>query len=427
MKRRTEAHSARRSRARGALAVVVALSGGALAPAVASAAPSADFSSRLVIGHLARGVGGVPTAFAYAPDGRVFVARKAGVVDVYDRGKHHVFLDLTSAVNSAQGRGMLGLALDPHFATNGRVYVMYTSRLRAKHLDSRGRAGGEIISVRARADDPNTAALSTRVTLLTGYDSSAPQHADGALRFDRAGHLFAGWGDGTADQVSKTALAAQSLDDLRGKIVRIDAQTGAGVPGNPWYRAADPNAVRSKVYAYGLRNPYRFSIDPQNGTLYVGDVGWNRWDELDAFTASNADAARTRNGGWPCYEGNAAHAAPQPQYRTDSSTATACSKVYGSGSHAPLYAYPHGTGACVIAGPKYTGTANYPARYKGNVFVADWTRDSFTTVDPATEAATAFGTAGTWGNPLDIQIAPDGNVAYLAQTSASLREITYSG
>ena len=81
----------------------------------------------------------------------------------------------------------------------------------------------------------------------------------------------------------------------------------------------------------------------------------------------------------------------------------------------------------MIAGPKYTGTANYPARYNGKVFVADWTRDSFTTVDPATGTATAFGTAGTWGSPLDIQIAPDGNVAYLAQSTASIREITYSG
>ena len=146
---------------------LLAAAAGVLAPAVASASAPAGFSSKLVVGRLGRGVGGIPTAFAYAPDGRIFVARKTGVVDVYDHGVQHVFLDLTSTVNSAQGRGMLGLALDPHFAQNGRVYVMYTSRARAKHLDSRGHAGGEIISVHARTDDPDAASLSTRVTLLT--------------------------------------------------------------------------------------------------------------------------------------------------------------------------------------------------------------------------------------------------------------------
>jgi len=424
---RSRAAIPRHRRTRAALALLAATTAGVIAPAAVAAAPPAGFATKVVVNRLGRGVGGIPTAFAIAPDGRIFVARKTGVVDVYDRGVHHVFVDLSSTVNSAQGRGMLGLALDPHFAKNGRVYVMYTSDLHPQHPDSRGNAGGEIISVRAKANDRNAAALSTKVTLLRGYNSSAPQHADGALRFDRSGNLLAGWGDGTADMVSKTALAAQSLDDLRGKIVRIDPRTGAGVPGNPWYQAAKPNSVRSKVYAYGLRNPYRFSVDPQNGTVYVGDVGWARWDELDAFAAGTGDALRTRNGGWPCYEGAATHAAPQPRYRDAAATKAACSRVYANGSRAPLYAYAHGNGACVIAGPKYTGTSNYPARYKGKVFVADWARDSFTTVDPTTGAATAFGSNGTWGNPLDIQIAPDGNVVYLAQTSTSIREITYSG
>jgi glucose/arabinose dehydrogenase len=257
-------------------------------------------------------------------------------------------------------------------------------------------------------------------------------HADVAIRFDRADNLLAGFGDGTKDKVLATALKAQDLDDLRGKIVRINPQTGEGVPGNPWYDASHPRSVRSKVYAFGLRNPFRFTVDPNNGTLYVGDVGWTAWDELDAFPTTFSLPARDRNGGWPCYEGADGVSAPQERYQTSTVARAACRKVYppalhgnGHGAHAPLYAYRHGNTACIIAGPKYVGTSNYPAKYKGKVFVGDFTRDRFHTVDPATGVATDFGGPRAWGQPLDIQIAPDGNVAYLALGTNSLREITY--
>jgi glucose/arabinose dehydrogenase len=399
--------------------------------ATTSALP-AGFHTRLVVGKLAHGPGGIPTAFAYAPGGRVFVARKRGVVDVYDHGAQHVFVDLSADVNSAQGRGLLGLAVDPHFTATRRVYLMFTTNAHRHGLDSRGDAGGEIISIRASHAHPDRAVLSTRVTLMTGYDSSAPQHADGALRFDHAGNLLAGWGDGSPDEVSKTALKAQSLDDLRGKIIRINPTTGAGVPGNPWYSAAHPKRVRSKIYVYGLRNPYRFTVDQQNGSVYVGDVGWSSYDELDAFGAHPADPKRDRNGGWPCYEGADGQSAPQARYRTDPATAAACKRVYppgrldgtGVGAQPPLWAYPHDGTACIIAGPKYTGGSNYPKQYVGRVFVADWARDSFHTVDATTGAAKPLGSG--WGNALDIQLAPDGNVAFLAEATNSLREITYS-
>src|SRR5450759_1399983 len=123
---------------------------GALAsgPATAVGAAPAGFRSRAVLTNLAQGVGGIATAFAFAPDGRIFIGRKTGVIDVYDAGVHHVFLDLTTEVNSSQGRGLLGLTLDPHFATNGRVYASFTQSLHPQHPDSKGPAGGEIISIR---------------------------------------------------------------------------------------------------------------------------------------------------------------------------------------------------------------------------------------------------------------------------------------
>ena len=415
-----------------ALSIVTLIFGAPAVGTSAGAALPAGFGLRAVLTHLNAGVGGIATAFAYAPDGRIFVGRKTGIVDVYDGGVRHVFLDLTTEVNSSQGRGLLGLALDPHFTANGRVYVAFTQSLHPRHPDSRKPAGGEIISIRGIRGDHDTADLTSRVTLLTGYNSSAAQHADGALRFDHAGLLYAGFGDATADAVDTTALHAQDLGDLRGKIVRIDPRTGKGVPGNPYYNASQPGSVRSKVYAFGLRNPYRFTVDQQNGTLYVGDVGWSSFDELDAFVTHAAVPNRDRNGGWPCYEGASGHSAPESRYENAPATRAVCLLLYppslhgtGLGAHAPLYAYAHGTGACIIAGPKYTGTANYPTKYTGKVFIADWARDTFQTVNPVTGGAAAFGTAGSWGQPLDIQIAPDGNVAYLALATNSLREISY--
>ena len=409
--------------------------------AVASRPESAPggFTTRVVLSHLGAGDGGIPTAFAYAPDGRIFIGRKTGIVDVYDRGTgtvwvRHVFLDLSGEVDSAQGRGLLGLALDPHFAANGRVYVMFTQDLQPQRPDSRARAGGEIVSIRGLHRDPDSADLASRVTLLSGYDSSAPQHADGALRFDRGGHLLASWGDGTADAVNTTALAAQHLGDLRGKIIRIDARTGAGVPGNPWYDPVHPRRVASKIYAYGFRNPYRFTVDLDNGTLYVGDVGWVGWEELDAFRVGYTLVTRDRNGGWPCYEGAERRSKPQAAYSVAVVSRAVCHALYppslggkGAGAHAPLYSYRHLTTACIIAGPKYTQSSNYPAQYAGKVFIADWARDLFRTVDPVTGFATDFGTAGSWGQPVDIQIAPDGDVAYLALATNTLRDITYRG
>jgi hypothetical protein len=146
-----------------------------------------------------------------------------------------------------------------------------------------------------------------------------------------------------------------------------------------------------------------------------------------------------RNGGWPCYEGGDGDAIPQPAFEVAPPTQAACHALYtpeeggtGSGSVAPLYGYRHDeaggeAGSAITVGPKYDATSNYPEQYDGQIFIADYARDSFRTVDPKTGAATDFGTAGSWGNPVDIQIAPDGNVAYLGIGTAELREIVFTG
>ena len=406
----------------------------------ALAGPPAGFTTSVVLAGLHDGVGGLPVAFAYAPDGRVFVARKTGVIDVYDNGVKHVYWDLRDEVNTIQSRGLLGLTLDPNFSTNHRVFAMFTQELDPAHPDQDGAAGGAIVRVSQQAGNPDAVDPATRVTLLTGYQSLFREHTVGALRFDAGGRLLASFGDAANLGVNDgIAMKALDLDDLRGKIIRIDPETGWGVPGNPYFNAGDPGAVRSKVFARGFRNPYRFTIDPENGTVYVGDVGWNTWEMLNIFPATFTNPDRDRNAGWPCYEGGNGVALPQPDYQYAPVTQAACQKIYlpdqggtGAGASAPLYGYRHDApggenGSAITAGPKYVGTSNYPAEYVGKVFIGDYARDRFQTVDPTTGDVTDFGAPGDWGYPVDIQVAPDGNVAYLAIGASELREIVYTG
>jgi glucose/arabinose dehydrogenase len=407
-------------------------------PAGAGAPPG--FTSSLVLSGLDAGVGANPVAFAYAPDGRVYIARKSGVIDVWDAGVRHTFFDIRDEVNSAQSRGMLAVAVDPAYATNKRVFAIFTQELDPANPDQSGPAGGEIISVRAQTAHPDVGDPATRVTLLSGYQSVEREHTVGGLRFDAAGHLLATFGDAKDPGVDDGgALQAMNLDDLRGKLVRLDRNTGAGVPGNPYFDPANPTSVRSRVYARGLRNAYRFTVDPDNGTLYVGDVGWNTWEMLNAFPVATSNPDKDRNAGWPCYEGGNGVALPQPDFQYAPASQSACAAVYppseggtGIGVADPLYGYRHDdpggeNGSAITAGPKYTGTSNYPAQYVDKLFIGDYARDRFQTVDPVTGAASDFGTPGDWGNPVDIQIAPDGNVAYLGIRSAELREIVYTG
>lgn len=415
-------------------------------PIVASSGQSAGagappgFVSSLVLGGLGKGSGANPVAFAYAPDGRVFVARKAGIIDVWDAGVRHVYLDIQGEVNSRASRGLLAVAIDPDYATNHRVFAMFTQELDPAHPDQDTPAGGKIISIRAKGSDPDAADLSTRVTLLSGYQSTSREHTVGGLRFDARGNLLATLGDATLPGVDEgQALNALNLDDLRGKLIRIDRTTGDGIAGNPYFDAGDPGSVRSRVYARGFRNAYRFTVDPDNGTLYVGDVGWNTWEMLNMFPVSSANPNKERNAGWPCYEGGDGVALPQPLFQYAPVSQATCAALYppvlggsGVGVSDPLYGYRHDdpggeSGSAITAGPKYTGTSNYPAEYVDKLFIGDYARDRFQTVDPITGDAADFGIPGDWGNPVDIQIAPDGNVAYLGIRSGELREIVYTG
>ena len=275
---------------------------------------------------------------------------------------------------------------------------------------------------------------------MTGIDSTATLHSVAGLRFGNDGSLFVGIGDGNGNGVGTgTSIKAEDLDLLNGKILRIDPVTGRGVPSNPYYQPGNPDSVRSRVFARGFRNPFRFTIDPTNGTLYVGDVGWNKWEMFQVFPLSVSNPDVNRNAGWPCYEGGNGVSLVQPDYAAAPSTSAICHAIYtpaqggtGQGALAPLYGYLHDTpggefGSAIVGGPRYLGTSNYPSSYVGKVFIGDYARSRIQTVDLSTGVATMFGTEGSWGNPVDMQIAPDGNVAYLGIGSAELNEIVANG
>jgi len=263
--------------------------------------------------------------------------------------------------------------------------------------------------------------------------------------FGNDGSLFVGSGDG-ADytQVDPRALRSQDLNSLAGKIMRIDPLTGSGLPDNPFYDATCPTCNRSKVYAYGFRNPFRFTIHPVTNEVYVGDVGWNTWEEIDTGKGGNF--------GWPCYEGGTAGTPPpaesgvtvslqQGSYATDPSTTAACSALYAQGPgavRAPVFSYDHadldGTGknggASANGGTFYRGTV-YPPAYQNAEFILNYNRQwiRYLTFDAQGQATVNnFATENSAGM-VQVLNGPDSNlyVVVLNGWTAPARIVTAPG
>ena len=226
------------ARARIVRLFIAGIGAAALATSPALAGPPAGFS----ITTIASGFE-LPTAHAYADDGRLFVAEKSGRVFVQQPGfggLRTTFLDLRDSINDYGERGLTGLALDRNFATNRRMYLSYVAEKPGSTPDSSDTSVGRVVRVEGSAADPNIEDPSKRTVLLDGFEAAAPNHVTGTVRVDAQNRVLAGFGDGNRD-----ITAVQRLDQLNGKIVRINASTGAGVPGNPYYDATNPTSIRS--------------------------------------------------------------------------------------------------------------------------------------------------------------------------------------
>ncbi|MCC7107307.1 MAG: PQQ-dependent sugar dehydrogenase [Chloroflexi bacterium] len=277
-----------------------------------------------------------PTAIAYAGDGsgRLFVVEKAGRIAIVRNGvrQQTPFLDIGSLVGSrGSEQGLLGLAFHPSFAENGQFFVDYTN------VD-----GNTVVARFFVSDDPDRADPSSGREILT-IAQPAPNPTGGNLVFGPDGYLWIGTGDGGGggDRFGNS----QNLNSLLGKMLRIDVdgQSPYGIPpDNPFVDVPD---ARPEIWAYGLRNPWRYSFDRATHDLYIADVGQGAWEEIDVQRAGEGRGATY---GWPRMEG--AHCYP-PGAPCDA-----------SGLVFPVAEYDHGAGCSITGGYVYR-VAAFPQLY----------------------------------------------------------------
>src|SRR5215211_4573744 len=276
------------------------------APAGATTLPAGFGETTLASGLNA------PTAVDWAPDGRMFIAEKRGVVRVRTPGGDLLtLLDIRDEVNNVSDRGLLGLAVDTDFETNGYLYLLYAYELNPLSPDSTGPMVSRLTRVKVKPDntlenpgDPET------VILGTESDEPCPSpdntvdcipadfywHVIGTVRSDPTdGTLWVGSGDSHPFAVDGTSYRPLDVRTYAGKILHVD-RNGRGLPNHPFCpNEVDLTDVCTKIYAKGFRNPFRFTLRPGKGPV-VGDVG-NGHEELDLIRPGG-------NYGWPCYEGN---------------------------------------------------------------------------------------------------------------------------
>jgi glucose/arabinose dehydrogenase len=295
-----------------------------------SASEEVELELRLV--PLAAGFDG-PTGIVNAGDGsrRLFILEQAGTIRVV-QGEAVLatpFLDLSDQVGTQHNeQGLLGLAFHPDYASNGIFFVHYSD------LD-----GNTVISRFTVSDDPNVADADSEEPILQ-HEQPAGNHNGGQLAFGPDGYLYIGLGDGggSGDRFDN----AQNLGTLLGALLRVDVDGGApyAVPAdNPFVE--DPDAL-GELWAYGLRNPWRFSFDRDTGALYIADVGQSAYEEID-FQAANSGGGE--NYGWPIMEGTHCYRAEECEQE---------------GFVLPIAEYGHEDGCSVTGGYVYRG-ATWPA------------------------------------------------------------------
>ena len=322
------------------------------------------------------------TAMAFAPDGRLFVCQQSGQLRVIKNGALLPTPFLTVDVDSTGERGLLGVAFDPDFASNGFVYIYYTVATSPRHNRvSRFKADGDLAA-------PDSETLIFRLDDLSG----ATTHNGGAMHFGSDGKLYIAAGD------NALGPNAQSLESLFGKILRINPD-GSIPTDNPFFNTADDN--RRAVFALGLRNPFTFDIEPGTSHLFINDVGEDAWEEIN-------DGSPGANYGWPASEGPT----DDPAFR------------------APLFAYAHGFGAstgCAITGGAFyePASAQFPSLFVGKYFFADFCSGWIRTLDTSDNTTAGFATGISL--PVDLKVGPDGTLYYLARGGDSIFQIIFTG
>lgn len=279
---------------------------------------------------------------APAGDARLFIVEKTGGIRIVKDGAllPDPFLDLSAQVSSGSEQGLLGLAFDPEYATNGRFVVHYTDL-----------AGNTALSRFQVSADPDRADPASEQLILTAAQP-ASNHNGGQVAFGPDGFLYLGLGDGGSS--GDPEGRGQDPSDLLGSILRVDLRAGDPytVPAdNPF--AGNPNA-RPEVWSYGLRNPWRFSFDRATGDLYIADVGETQVEEIDVSTPADG-AGRGVNYGWSIMEGSQCF------------RGSGCDRT---GLTLPVLEYSHQEGCSVTGGYVYRGSSI--PELQGHYFYADF-------------------------------------------------------
>ncbi|MCA9970823.1 MAG: PQQ-dependent sugar dehydrogenase [Anaerolineales bacterium] len=283
-----------------------------------------------------------PTYLTHAGDTRLFVVEKQGVIRIIQDGQvlPEPFLYIVSRVQSTEyEQGLLSVAFHPDYANNGFFFVNYT-----------GIGGKTVVSRFQVSDNPNVADHGSEQVLLV-IEQPYANHNGGQLQFGPDGYLYVGTGDGGA--ANDPLGAGQRLDILLGKILRLDVDFNPGayaIPAdNPF--VTNPAAL-DEIWAYGLRNPWRFSFDRLTGDLFIADVGQNLWEEVNFQPANSAGGL---NYGWNIMEATHCFLAESCDTRR---------------AVLPIFEYGHENGCSVTGGYMYRGTA-FPELW-GNYFVGDF-------------------------------------------------------
>jgi glucose/arabinose dehydrogenase len=378
------------------LASVAALLALAIGPAQGAVTLPTGFTQSPVVGGLTG-----PTDMEFAPDGRLFILEQRGLVRIAKPdGTLGTFLDISTNVDSAGERGLLGVAFDPAFSTNRWVYLHYTRK-----ATSTTAVHNRIVRVTANAAGDSIVPGSEKLIFRLNNLSSATNHNGGAIDFRTDGKLYVAAGD------NANGANAQSLGNLKGKILRIN-KSGTIPTNNPFYsRASGQNRA---IWALGLRNPFKFAFQPGTGTMIINDVGERAWEEINRGVSG-------ANYGWNFCEGN--HDNPG---RAGSVNCSAAPYT------APVHEYTHGstntTGCSITGGTFYNPTTvQFPSSYVGDYFFADLCNGWIRKYDPSTKAATGFATG--LSSVVDLEVSKnEGELYYLSRGSpGTVSKIRHTG
>ncbi len=415
----------------------------------------------------------LPVGIAFAPGNRIYVAEKKGQVYVIENGKKvsTPFIDLGAEVLHNESNGLLGIAVDPDFANNRWVYLLYVVDPTGG-ADDDAHAFSRLTRYRAQAGNLNKADLSTREVLIgkkwsDGIIACGKQHVIGSLRWGSDGSLLVSAGEAslpgqvdaggghpecfiegrTNPDEDIGAFRAQYIKSLAGKILRIDKETGRGLPSNPFY-SGNPDDRESKVWCYGLRNPFRFGVRPNGstnpadgrpGSLYIGDVGWGQYEEISVSKAGGGE-----NFGWPCNEGprdvngyqrkNPPRGSCKDRGQVPDNPSPHTLPLVHWHHTDPNASNPKGVlGNSVTGGDFYRGSA-YPQEWHG-YWVADYAQSWIRVLEvDANDNFVAFREFLDWpgGNEahgiVDLQSHPEtGDMYYVDITTGEVVQIVYTG